>query len=198
MGRDSDAKERILENARELIYARSYASVGVQEICNQAKVKKGSFYHFFPSKRDLTLAVLEECRKQSAEHAKISFARDIPPLQRFDRHIQFGYECQKRLKEASGHMPGCPFANLAGELSTQDEVIRQRLNEIFLELIAPFETALEDAVRQGDIPEVEITASAEAIFAYLEGIVLLAKTRNDPELILKLGQNISQVLIKKT
>ena len=89
MGRDSDAKERILESARGLIYARSYADVGVQEICNQAKVKKGSFYHFFPSKRDLTLAVLERVRQEFLQHAEIFFAKEIPPLQRFDRLIQF-------------------------------------------------------------------------------------------------------------
>ncbi|UCD12029.1 MAG: helix-turn-helix transcriptional regulator [Nitrospinaceae bacterium] len=44
----SDAKQRILDSARGLIYSRSYAGVGVQEICKHAGVKKGSFYHFFP------------------------------------------------------------------------------------------------------------------------------------------------------
>ena len=196
MGRDSDAKERILESAQSLIYARSYSNVGVQEICDEAKVKKGSFYHFFPSKRDLTLAVLERVRQEFLAHAEIFFAKEIPPLERFDRLIQFDYESQKQLKETTGHMPGCPLANLASELSTQDEVIRKRVDEIFKELMIPFETALKDAVRLGDIPEVNITASAEAIFAYLEGIFLLAKTRNDPELILKLGKVTSQILVK--
>jgi len=196
MGRDSNAKERILESAQSLIYARSYSNVGIQEICNDAKVKKGSFYHFFPSKRDLTLAVLERVRQEFLQHAEIFFAKEIPPLERFDRLIQFDYESQKQLKETTGHMPGCPLANLASELSTQDEVIRKRVDEIFKELMIPFETALEDAVRLGDIPEVNITASAEAIFAYLEGLFLLAKTRNDPELILKLGKVTSHILVK--
>ena len=59
MAPTNSTKERILTSALDLIYARSYADVGVQEVCEQAGVKKGSFYHFFPSKRDLTLAALD-------------------------------------------------------------------------------------------------------------------------------------------
>ena len=55
----SHAKEKLLDSALDLMYARSYRDVGVQEICEHAGVKKGSFYHFFPSKRDLTLAALD-------------------------------------------------------------------------------------------------------------------------------------------
>ena len=53
MGRTSDARERLIATAIELIRARSYESVGVDALCNHAQVKKGSFYHFFPSKQDL-------------------------------------------------------------------------------------------------------------------------------------------------
>ena len=40
------------------MYARGCTAVGVDEICRQAGVHKGSFYHFFPSKQALILAVL--------------------------------------------------------------------------------------------------------------------------------------------
>lgn len=67
MGRTSDARERILEAAIELIYARSYSAVGVQAICERAGVQKGSFYHFFPSKRELTLAAVDRLAEQLRE-----------------------------------------------------------------------------------------------------------------------------------
>jgi len=54
MNAQLDTYDRILLAARELIHARSYAEVGVAAICDQAQVKKGSFYHFFPSKQALT------------------------------------------------------------------------------------------------------------------------------------------------
>ncbi len=48
MGRTSVAKEKLLQVAFDLIWQQSYGSVSVDDICERAKVKKGSFYHFFP------------------------------------------------------------------------------------------------------------------------------------------------------
>jgi TetR/AcrR family transcriptional repressor of nem operon len=45
---DADTRTRILATAREMFHGRSFADVGIQEICEGAKVQKGSFYHFFP------------------------------------------------------------------------------------------------------------------------------------------------------
>jgi len=194
MGRASDARQRIIDSARGLIYQRSYADVGVQEICDRAEVKKGSFYHFFPSKRDLTLAVLDECHGQSQALIARAFDPKIPPLARLKRLVELNYEAQANLKKTSGHMPGCPYSNLACELSTQDETIRQHLDGIIKDLIRPIESALIEAVQAGELPGIDTHRSAEAVFAYWEGVVLLAKTRNDPELILKLGMNTLPLL----
>ena len=50
MGRTSNAKERLLQVAFDLIWQQSYGAVSVDDICQRAKVKKGSFYYFFPLK----------------------------------------------------------------------------------------------------------------------------------------------------
>lgn len=51
MGRTSNAKERLLEAVIELIWTGSYGSTSVDQICERAGVKKGSFYHFFESRK---------------------------------------------------------------------------------------------------------------------------------------------------
>ena len=56
MGRTSDAKEKLLRVAFDLIWEQSYGAVSVDDICERANVKKGSFYYFFPSKSDLAVA----------------------------------------------------------------------------------------------------------------------------------------------
>ncbi len=43
----------------DLFHRRGYNAVGLKEICAEAKVNRGSFYNFFPSKRDLVLAVID-------------------------------------------------------------------------------------------------------------------------------------------
>jgi len=45
MGRVSDAKERLMEAVEELIWKGSYGSTTIDQICEKAGVKKGSFYY---------------------------------------------------------------------------------------------------------------------------------------------------------
>lgn len=196
MGQISDAKDKLLNSALDLIYARSYADVGVQELCEHAGVKKGSFYHFFPSKRDLTLAALdrqwETIRQTVLEQA---FSKDRPPLKRLERCFDLLYEMQCGVKAQTGQVRGCPFGNLALELSTQDGMIRKKVERIFQEFADYFDRALRDAVAAGDIPDQDTATTAQTLVAFMEGVTLLAKTKNDLNLIKRLRQGVLQRLV---
>src|SRR5215207_8099552 len=78
MGRCSDARDRLLATAARLVHERGYTAVSVADICVEAGLKKGSFYHFFPSKHALVLATLErfaeyqESRMQAATMGGVS------------------------------------------------------------------------------------------------------------------------------
>ena len=192
----NDTRERIISAARELIYARSYNEVGVQEICDHANVKKGSFYHFFPSKRDLALAVLDQSQAFMGEEIiDKSFKDDIPPLARIERFFTTLYQFHKHTRESTGNVFGCPFGNLGSEMSTQDEDIRSKVGSILKDSEKPFEKALKEAVARGELQAVDTAATAKAIFAYTEGVMLYAKTCNDPELIRELGKRALQLTV---
>ena len=196
MGRTSDAKQRLIDSSMELIHARSYADVGVNELCQHAGVKKGSFYHFFPSKQDLTLAALDQFMALfERRFLRQSFTEDLAPLQRIERLFELFYQSNCAIAESTGRIWGCPFGNLAVELSTQDELIRLKIQQIFEIITQSFEGALRDAVASGELPEIDIAATAQAILAYLEGIALLAKTHNDPNLIKRLAQKAMQLAL---
>ncbi|MDX2456382.1 MAG: TetR/AcrR family transcriptional regulator [Gammaproteobacteria bacterium] len=191
-----DTRQRIISAAQELIYTRSYNEVGVQAICDRADVKKGSFYHFFPSKRDLALAVLDQ--SQAVMYETIinkAFVDDIPPLARIERFFTTVYDFHARVKQDTGYVFGCPFGNLGCEMSTRDEDIRCKVDDILRASEKPFEKALAEAVTKGDLPAIDTAATARAIFAYVEGIMVYAKIRNDPELIRKLGKHALQLII---
>lgn len=52
------------------------------------------------------------------------------------------------------------------------------------------------AVKQGDLPHMDTNAAARAIFAYAEGLILYANTRNDATLIRDLGKRAIQLTIE--
>lgn len=197
MDMETDTRSRILATAREMFHGRSYADVGIQEICEGARVQKGSFYHFFPSKRELAMAVIDNMADDWA-HGFVAEAFDpaLPPVERLDFMIDAAFYWQKAASDLEGRMPGCLFGNLALEMSTRDEVMRAKLNHIFDKARDQFRATLDEAVALGALPAMDTEASATAMLAYMEGIILLAKTRNEPEVILKLGPALKTLRIE--
>ena len=192
-----DTRQRLLNSARDLLHSRSYGHVGVKEICDMAGVQKGSFYHFFPSKQELTLAVLDEFYliMKEAVFAQ-AFRPELSPMQRLAVLMENMYAMQKNIKEQSGKTLGCPYGNIASELSTQDEPIRQRIDSLFQQMAAALQATLDEAVSKGEIAPCDTAATASAMFAYMEGLMLLAKTRNDPEVIRELGSAMLGIRIE--
>jgi TetR/AcrR family transcriptional repressor of nem operon len=192
-----DTRARILAKARELFHGRSYADVGIQEICAGARVQKGSFYHFFPSKRDLALAVIDDMADDWA-HGFVAeaFDQNLPPIERLDYVVDAAYYWQKAAKNIEGRMPGCLFGNLVLEISTRDDVLRAKLNAVFDKARGRFRKTLDEAVETGALAPLDTEATASAMLAYLEGIILLAKSRNEPEVILHLGPAIKTLRIE--
>jgi TetR/AcrR family transcriptional repressor of nem operon len=182
-----DTYLRIIESAKELIYAKSYADVGVAAICEKANVKKGSFYHFFPSKQELTLAVIDNYYTDFKDRLiDQAFDTHLPPLDRISKFIALSIDMQVAIHQQTGHVYGCPFGNLATELSTQDETIRCKLDRKFETLLNLFRTTLQEAIDRGDIKDINVDATARAILALFEGSMLLAKTHNDPQILRQL------------
>ena len=191
-----DTRQRLLNAASELFHNRSYDAVGIALVCDQAGVSKGSFFHFFASKRDLVLAVMDQFKEQIDENLiKKAFSQKHPPLERLDRFVQGLYAFQKAQTDESGHMPGCPFGNLAMEQASQDEVLRKKVDGCLRSVAKHIQTAIEDAVHSGAIPPIDEKATADAMLGYIEGIQLLAKARNDPGLIRRLGPAVKSIRV---
>ena len=128
MQEQHDTYQRIVESAQELIYASSYADVGVAAICEKAEVKKGSFYHFFPSKQALTLVVIDGFFTRLKTNALDELdAADLPPLEKIETLFRKIMQLQVKIHGQTGQIYGCPLGNLATEMATQDEAIRSKL-----------------------------------------------------------------------
>jgi TetR/AcrR family transcriptional repressor of nem operon len=72
-------RQKLIDTATDLIWTSSYGSVSVDDICHTAGVKKGSFYHYFPSKHDLAATVLLDYFETVIEpDLKHIFAANVP------------------------------------------------------------------------------------------------------------------------
>jgi TetR/AcrR family transcriptional repressor of nem operon len=185
MPRTSTARARLIDSACRLMHASTYATVSVDDICHDAGVRKGSFYYLFPSKRDLALAAIDEhwARARSGVHEP-AFAPEVEPLQRVVRFFLRAAEQQR-----GTIVNGCPFGNLAIELSTQDAAIRDRARAVFGGYCAYFERAIRDAVASGANPDGDIEGRAQALLACFQGAMLLSKSHNDSRIVASVAEH---------
>ncbi len=178
MGRPSEAKERLLQVAFDLIWNQSYGSVSVDHICERARVNKGSFYHFFPSKSDLAVEAYEEHWREKQPELDRIFSPQIPPLERLELWCKHVCERQKQKAARYGHVCGCPYASLGTELATQDERIRAKTEELVDRNLRYVESALRDAQREG-LTGINPAAGAKRIYATALGLLMYAKIQNN-------------------
>jgi TetR/AcrR family transcriptional repressor of nem operon len=199
MGRTSSARERLIDSAIALIPSRSYAAVSVDDLCAHAGVNKGSFYYYFPTKRDLALAAIERQWGYAQRHVlDPALAPDLPPLERIRRLFRLVATLQCPPCMPAGDVPGCPFGNLAAELGTQDPVIRDKVRDVFAGYSANFERVLREAQAAGELGPLDVPAAARSLIAYLEGAMLVAKTYNDASLIEQMGDSATSLLRGQT
>jgi len=184
VGRTSDAKERLLDAALELIWERSYGVVTIDAICEKAQVKKGSFYYFFDSKSSLAIAALED-NWQNYGKAKWDtiFSASTPPLDRIRNFMQSVYDGQVEVVKKHGRVLGCPCFSVGSETSTQDEAINAKAQELLQRQVRYFESAIRDAQAEGALPPGNASVKAKCLFALFEGSLAQARIQNDLEIL---------------
>jgi AcrR family transcriptional regulator len=107
----SPARDRILDTAFRLFYARGIRAVGVDLIIAESGVAKATFYKHFPAKDDLVLAYLEKVDGiwTGQLHAAAQAAGPDPADQLVGLFDALGTACRR-----DGYR-GCAFINAGAE-----------------------------------------------------------------------------------
>ena len=186
MGR-SDARDRLIQAAIDLIWTSSYGSVSVDAICERAEVRKGSFYHFFASKDELVVAALEahwDTRKPILDDI---FSASRPPLERLQRYFAYVVERQTQVRGQYGRVLGCLHHCIGSECVQQPSEIGAKAQDIVLRLRRYIESALRDGQAAGLIPPGDPPTDAKTLFALVEGALAQARLHDDLDILRRLS-----------
>jgi TetR/AcrR family transcriptional repressor of nem operon len=179
MGRVSDAKERLMSAVSELFWTGSYDSTTIDQICEKAGVKKGSFYYFFDGKASLAEAALDVEWEKYRPHLDAIFSAAVPPLERIRRHCEFSLKEQADLKVQHGCVLGCPLCTLGTEISTHEKGLQKKVQQIMAYGLKYLETAIRDAHAAGLVHAPDAKAKANILHAYHLGLLTQARIQND-------------------
>jgi len=172
-----------MDAARTLIWENSYGSTSVDAICLKAGVRKGSFYHFFDSKSTLAVEAIEADWQDKRARLDEMFSPQVPPLERLRRYLDYVFDRQAAAHTQCGCVLGCPLLSLGCEVSTQDALIRTKVQEILGRQLRYFETAIRDAHGEGSILAPNARLKARCIYALLQGALTQARVLDDLDVI---------------
>lgn len=176
------AREKLLETAQHLMLAKGYTATSVEEICEAANLTKGSFFHYFANKDDLGKAVLERYVNTvfQAIH-QAPFLKKSDPLQRLYGYIDF----MAALAKDPARRSGCLLGNFAQVLSDTHPELRTQCAAHFNGWADMLKQELDAAKAAYKVKGLDTGALADHFIALFEGSLMLAKTRQDMDVIEK-------------
>ncbi len=178
--KSEEKKLFIIQCGAKLIYENGYSSTGIKEILDAADIPKGSFYHYFRSKDDFGLQVIDYFIKYINDMVRRKLTKPgLTPLQRvkhfFDGYLEF-YE------NNDTHYYGCPIGNLALEMSAVNEDFRRKLDNSLKEISGMIEDCLLEEIENRRLKD---KSKAKTLSAFLlnswEGAMLAVKASRSVE-----------------
>lgn len=190
-----DTKAEIIAKGTEMISLNGYNATGIDAVLKQVNVPKGSFYHYFGSKEDFGLAVIDRFAERYQQRLD-TFLDDVEvtPLNRIRNYLESGLarfaqnQCAK----------GCLIGNLGQELAGRNERFRSRLDEIFQSWKDHFAACLREAQDIGELaPDLDVNIIAGFLLSGWEGAILRAKVMKSPQPMRDFIETLFSTVLKR-
>ena len=181
-----DTRSDIIKVGMELISTHGYSATGIGTVLQLAKVPKGSFYHYFPSKEAFGLAVIDRFA-EGYERFVCAFLQepDVSPLQRLRNYLEA--VAQAVGLEEDGCVRGCLIGNLGQELAAQNETFRLRLEKIFGDWLGLLAVTLDQARDAEEVAaDLDSQCMAGVLLSGLQGALLRSKVQRSAQPIREL------------
>jgi TetR/AcrR family transcriptional repressor of nem operon len=177
--RVSDARDKLVAAATELIRRNGYVATSVEEICTGAGVTKGAFFHHFESKE----ALVEEAIEKWGE-----FFADIDaaaPYQKIDDSVQRALAFVDYFSAAFADprmIKSCLAGTAVSEVSESNPALRKAAHRSMVDCQSKLKTILDAACGQTG-RRLDTTSLAAMWAATMQGSFVLYKASRDVTVI---------------
>jgi TetR/AcrR family transcriptional regulator, lmrAB and yxaGH operons repressor len=183
----SSSRDRLLDSAVDLLQRQGYHGTGLNELLERSGAPRGSLYHYFPGGK-------EQIGAEAVARAGDQVAAAIAHLLRAKPSVAEAVEALAGLLaaglEASEFERGCPVATTALEVTPRSEPIRAAVQASFESWLAPLRERLQDTGFEPD----EAGRRADLIIASLEGALVLARARQNADVLREAGRQLRPFL----
>ena len=178
-----DSRTRLLDAAQDVFRAKGYAAATVEDICQSAGVTKGSFFHHFKSKEDLTLSAAAHWSTWTeALFATAPYHQAADPRDRVLGYVDF------RAAIIDREVPEftCLLGTLVQETYASHPAIRAACDQGMSAHVANLTRDIE-AAKERYAPDAAWSAASLGYFvqSVLQGSFIFAKAKEDPGVVLE-------------
>lgn len=166
-----DAKERLIESTRSLLWDRGYDGTSPKDILREAGVGQGSMYHHFRGKHDLARAAVERSAQELRTAVDDRLAAPGHAVERITAYLH----------RQRGVLRGCPLGGLTQDphVMGEPELLRP-IKETFDWLQHRLAAVLAESQADGELDaELDPLATAASIVAVMQGGYVLARAARD-------------------
>jgi len=166
-----DKRQRLVEGARLLLHRQGVEKTTLADIAQAANVPVGNVYYYFKTKDELVQAAID-AQAQDIETALASFDRHRTPKARLKAFVKL-ITAQREVAARYG----CPHGTLSSELNKRDDGLAEAGTKL-MQLWIDWAERQFRAMGRRDARDLAV-----ALIASYQGIMLLANTFREPELI---------------
>lgn len=166
-------RAELVQKGMEILTEQGFASTGIEAVLREAGVPKGSFYHYFASKEEFGLAVIDAYAQYYDEKLGRIFGDEaISPFERFGAFL---VEARRGMRKYA-YRRGCLIGNLGQEFGCAHEMFAARLTAVLKDWQRIVAACLRTAQVRGEIAgNAEPKRLAELFWIGWEGAVMRAR-----------------------
>ncbi|WP_018689192.1 TetR/AcrR family transcriptional regulator [Ahrensia kielensis] len=175
-----EAKTRLLEAALLLIRSKGYSATSVADLCEEAGVTKGAFFHCFENKEALGVAAANFWAENTgAFFADAPYHQHDDPLERILAYVAF----RKAIIDGDISEFTCLVGTMVQEVYAISPAIRDACANSIFGHAHTLEADIADAMKVHKLDSVWTAESlARHTQTVIQGAFVLAKAGNDPSL----------------
>ena len=177
---ESPSRIKILQAAQLLMLRKGYTATTIDQICEEAGITKGSFFHHFSSKEQLATVVLDYYWTNLQGMIDETIFQKKDPLARIYNFLDFTIKIyQTPLFESS-----CLLGNLAQEISATNEELRQLCDSYLSRQVEIIKKQFDEAIEfHSASKNIDTHSLASSLVAVIQGSIILAKVGNNKSVI---------------
>lgn len=183
----SDARERIIDTACQLMESQGYHATGLNQIVRESGAPKGSLYYYFPNGKEELAAEAIRHTGQTVEariRASLEVIADPAEAVRQFIHTLAGHMA------ASGYQAGGPITTVALESATTSK----RINAVCQDVYTAWQAAFSEKLLCSGIDTARAVRLAALIVASLEGGIVLSRTVHSVEPLHNVAEEVGALI----